>query len=423
VTTRFWHPFADMHRVTGHELVLARGQGAWIEDEDGRRYLDAIAGLWYCIVGHGRAEIAEAAAAQLRTLASYSSFGSLAARPTLDLAERLAAIAPVEDAVVFFGSGGSDAVDTAAKLARRYWDAQGKPERRLIVSREHAYHGMHAFGTGLSGIPAMREGYGGPIVGDTIQVGAHDVDGLERLFAERGSEIAAFIGEPVIGAGGVIPPIDGYWEAVARLCDGYGVLLVADEVVTGFGRLGTAFGAERFDFVPDMVTFAKGVTSGYLPLGGVMVGGRVREPFWDGDGIAVFRHGYTYSGHATACAAALANLDILEAERLVERVRALEPVLAREIARLDEAPLVGETRAIGLTAAVELDPVAVAADPSLAEQVALVSRRYGVLTRALRGVALQISPAFVISEAEIAALVDGLEEALSDVATRAAGRH
>jgi adenosylmethionine-8-amino-7-oxononanoate aminotransferase len=411
-----------MHRVADHELVLTRGEGAWIEDEDGRRYIDATAGLWYCIVGHGRAEIADAASAQLRTLASYSTFGSFVARPTLDLADRLAAEAPIEDAVVFFGSGGSDAVDTAAKLARRYWDAVGRPERRLIVSREHAYHGMHAFGTGLSGIPAMREGYGGPIVGDTIQVGAHDVDGLERLFAERGSQIAAFIGEPVIGAGGVIPPEDGYWQAVARLCDGHGVLLVADEVVTGFGRMGTRYGAERFDFAPDMVTFAKGITSGYLPLGGVLVGGRVREPFWSEPSGAIFRHGYTYSGHATACAAALANLDILDRERLIERVRSLEPVLAREMARLDEAPMVGETRAIGLAAAVELDPAVVAADPGLPEQVAASARRHGVLTRVMRGVALQVSPAFVVSESEIAALVDGLEAALSETAALAATR-
>lgn len=421
--TRFWHPFADMHRVAGHEVVLARGEGAWIEDDGGRRYLDATAGLWYCNVGHGRTEIAEAAAAQLRTLASYSTFGPFATRPTLDLAERLAAMAPVEDAVVFLGSGGSDAVDTAAKLARRYWDVQGRPERRLIVSREHAYHGMHAFGTGLVGIPSMREGYGGPMVGDTVQVGAHDVEGLERLFAERGNEIAAFIGEPVIGAGGVIPPEPGYWQAVTRLCDGYGVLLVADEVITGFGRLGTTFGSERFDLVPDMVTFAKGVTSGYLPLGGVLVGRRVQGPFWDGAAGPVFRHGYTYSGHATACAAALANLDILEGERLVERVRILEPVLAREIARLGEAPLVGETRVVGLTAAVELAQAIVAADPSLPEQVAAAARRHGVLTRVLRGVALQVSPAFVITEAEIVALVDGLEAALSETGALAAAHH
>src|SRR5674476_992590 len=347
MTSHYWHPFADMHRVSGRELIFRRGEGCWIEDVDGRRYLDATAGLWYCNVGHGRREIAEAAAAQQERLAAYSNFGAFATEPTIALTERLAAMAPMDEAVVFLGSGGSDAVDTAAKLARRYWDATGHPERRLIVSREHAYHGMHAFGTGLGGIPANREGYGGPIVGDTIQVGAHDVDELEALFRARSSQIAAFIGEPVIGADGVIPPDDGYWEAVTRLCDAHGILLVVDEVITGFGRLGTMFGSERFGIAPDMVTFAKGVTSGYLPLGGVLVGRRVQEPFWDGPAGPVFRHGYTYSGHATACAAALANLDILEREGLVGRAAALEPVLEREIARLDAAPLVGETRVVG----------------------------------------------------------------------------
>jgi len=258
--TRYWHPFADMHKVQDRELVLVRGVGAWIEDADGRRYLDATAGLWYCNVGHGRTEIADAVSRQLSTLAAYSNFGAFATAPTLELADRLAALAPMEDAVVFFGSGGSDAVDTAAKLARRYWDALGHTEKRIVVSREHAYHGMHAFGTGLAGIPVNREGYGGPIVGDTIQVSAHDVEELERLFRARGREIAAFIGEPVIGAGGVIPPDDGYWEAVTRLCDAHGVLLVADEVITGFGRLGTMFGSERYEIVPDMICFAKGVT-------------------------------------------------------------------------------------------------------------------------------------------------------------------
>jgi adenosylmethionine-8-amino-7-oxononanoate aminotransferase len=414
--THYWHPFADMHRVRDHELVLVRGEGAWIEDVDGRRYLDATAGLWYCNVGHGRRAIADAAAAQLSRLAAYSNFGPFATEPTLALADRLAALAPIEDAAVFFGSGGSDGVDTAAKLARRYWDALGHPERRVIVSREHAYHGMHAFGTGLAGIPVNREGYGGPLVGDTIQVSAHGVDELERLFRERGKEIAAFIGEPVIGAGGVIPPEDGYWEAVTRLCDAHGVLLVADEVITGFGRLGTMFGSERFEIAPDMITFAKGVTSGYLPLGGVLVGRRVAEPFWDGASGPIFRHGYTYSGHATACAAALANLDILEGEGLVARVRSLEPVLAREIGRLDEAPLVGETRVVGLTAAVELDEATLAANPGAPDVVAGALRRHGILTRVLRGVALQVSPPFVITEAEIRLMVDGFEAALAEVA-------
>jgi len=422
MTSHYWHPFADMHRVGGRELILRRGDGCWIEDADGRRYLDATAGLWYCNVGPGRREIARAAAAQLELLAAYSNFGAFATEPTLELTERLARLAPMDEAVVFLGSGGSDAVDTAAKLARRYWDAQGHPERRLIVSREHAYHGMHAFGTGLGGIPANRDGYGGPMVGDTIQVGAHDVNELESLFRTRGAEIAAFIGEPVIGAGGVIPPEEGYWEAVTRLCDARGILLVADEVITGFGRLGTLFGSERYGIAPDMITFAKGVTSGYLPLGGVLVGRRVQQPFWDGETGAVFRHGYTYSGHATACAAALANLDILEREDLVARVAMLEPVLAREMARLDAAPLVGETRAVGLTAAVELDGDALAVDPGLPEAVALAARGHGVLTRVLRGVALQVSPPFVNTETELGTLVDGLEAALAEVGTGLSGR-
>ncbi len=423
MTTSYWHPFADMHKVRDHELVLVRGDGCWIEDADGRRYLDATAGLWYCNVGHGRHEIGAAAARQMSTLAAYSNFGSFTTEPTNVLTDRLAALAPMEDAVVFLGSGGSDAVDTAAKLARRYWAALGHTDKRLIVSREHAYHGMHAFGTGLGGIPVNREGYGGPMVGDTIQVGAHDLDELEHLFKARGREIAAFIGEPVIGAGGVIPPEDGYWEEVTQLCDAHGVILVADEVITGFGRLGTMFGSDRFGMAPDIITFAKGVTSGYLPLGGLLIGRRVQEPFWDGPSGALFRHGYTYSGHATACAAALANLDILEREGLVARVATLEPVLAREIARLDDAPLVSETRVVGLTAAIELEEDVLAVDPGLPEAVAAAARRYGVLTRVLRGVALQVSPPFVITEAEIHGMVDGFEAALAEVGAGVAGRH
>src|SRR5207237_4656002 len=223
-----------------------------------------------------------------------------------------------------------------------------------LIGRRHAYHGMHAWGTSLGGIPANLEGLG-TLVGDVVHVGASSVDDLaaaiERLGPER---VAAFIGEPVVGAGGVIPPPDGYWTAVAELCSEHDLLLIADEVITGCGRRGRWFGCERFGFTPALLVFAKGVTSGYMPLGGVIVGPRVQEPFWSGEGIS-FRHGYTYSGHAAACAAALSNLDILERERLVERVSALEPVFAAKVHSLAEHPLVGETRAIGLVGAVELD--------------------------------------------------------------------
>ncbi len=416
VQTRFWHGFADMHVVADREIVFRHGEGVWLEDVEGRRYLDATAALWYCNVGLGRREIAEAVGDQLVRLAAYSSFGPYTTEPTLVLAERLAAMAPIDDAVVFFGSGGSDAVDTAAKLARRYWDAIGRPEKRVILSREHGYHGMHAFGTGLAGIPANRAGYGGPLVEDVENVPVSDTGALAELLERRAGEVAAFIGEPVVGAGGVIPPEPGYWAEVNRLCREHDVLLIADEVITGFGRTGVPFGTQRYGIEPDMVTFAKGVTSGYVPLGGVLVGPRVRAPFWDEPTGAVFLHGYTYSGHAAACAAAMANLDIIEREGLVERVAELEPVLARTIGALTDAPLVGTVRSVGLMAAVELDEAALAADQGLVNRVVSAAWRHGVLTRVLRGRALHVSPAFVITPEEIGFLADAFRRALEDVA-------
>jgi adenosylmethionine-8-amino-7-oxononanoate aminotransferase len=416
-TTRFWHGFADMHVVKDAEVVIRSGDGVWLETTDGQRLLDATAALWYCAVGYGRREIADAVADQLTRLAAYSSFGAFTSEPTVALAERLAALAPMPDAVVFLGSGGSDAIDTAAKLARRYWDVVGRPEKRIIVSREHGYHGMHAWGTSLAGIPGNKAGYGGAIIDEVIHVGMSDTESLGALFERRGSEIAAFVGEPVIGAGGVYPPEPGYWAEVARLCREHDVLLVADEVITGFGRTGSLWGSTRYGFEPDLVTFAKVVTSGYVPLGGVLVGPRVAAPFWDGSASGpVFVHGYTYSGHAAACVAAMANLDIIERERLVDRVAEMEAPFDTAIRRLDGAPLVGEVRTVGLTAAVAIDPERLAADPGIPARVVGAALRHGVATRVLRGHALHISPAFVITEAEVGTLVDGLAAALADVA-------
>lgn len=416
MSTRFWHGFADMHVVREAELVLRAGDGVWVEDVEGRRYLDATAALWYCNVGYGRREIAEAVHDQLLRLAAYSSFGPYTTEPTVRLAERLAALAPIPDAVVFLASGGSDAVDSAAKLVRRYWDVMGRPEKRIIVSREHGYHGMHAWGTSLGGIPANKAGYGGEIIEEVVHVGAGDTETLGALFERRAGEIAAFIGEPVVGAGGVIPPEPGYWAEVARLCREHDVLLVADEVITGFGRLGTWWGSERYGIEPDIVTFAKGVTSGYLPLGGLLVGRRVAEPFWwEPVPGAVWRHGYTYSGHATACAAALANLDILEREGLVERVARLEDHLAAAAGSLARAPLVGEVRSVGLMAAVELERKVLAADPGAVERVVVAMRKRGVLSRSIGGRAVQISPAFVIEPSEIDRIVEAIGGALEEV--------
>ena len=367
-STPLWHPFAAMGKVDGHELVLVRGEGCTVWDDDGNEYVDATAGLWFANVGHGRAEIADAVAMQLRTLAAHNIFGDYANQPALDLAARLAGLAPVEDGAVFFGNGGGDAVDTAAKIVRRYWALMGQPQRTV----------------------------------------PHEDSGeLARVLDELGDRAAAFIGEPVIGAGGVIPPADGYWPEVERICRERDVLLICDEVISGFGRLGTWFGCERYAFTPDLITCAKGVSSGYVPLGAVIASGKVREPFWREDS-APFLHGGTYAGHPGACVAGLVNLGIIERERLVERAAALEPVLRDLLEPLRGERGVADVRSAGLAAAVELDASVLEANPGAPMAAVLAARRHGVLTRPLRGVALQISPPLVISEDELATIVAGV---------------
>src|SRR5947207_973556 len=312
-------------------------------------------------------------------------------------------------------------VEEEAAVSTAFWHPFANMARvagkELVISRGYAYHGLHAWGTSLGGIPANVECLG-PLVADVVHVDASSADDLaaaiDRLGAER---VAAFIGEPVVGAGGVLPPPEGYWTAVAELCREQDVLLIADEVITGFGRLGCWFGCERFGFTPDLLVFAKGVSSGYMPLGGVVVGPRVQEPFWRGEGTW-FRHGYTYSGHAAACAAGIANLDILERERLVERVAELEALFAEKVHSLAEHPLVGETRAIGLVGAVELAAAELEREPELVERAVALAPDPGVLTRALRGCALHLSPPFIIEPEQIDALVDGLRQALEAIQDR-----
>jgi putrescine---pyruvate transaminase len=417
MTTTFWHGFADMHTVKDAEIVFRSGEGVWLEATDGRRFIDATAALWYCAVGYGRDEIADAVADQLRRLPASSSFGAYTSEPTVQLAARLSALAPMDDAVVFLGSGGSDGVDTAAKLVRRYWDVMGRPEKRIIVSREHSYHGMHAWGTSLAGMPGNKAGYGGAFIDEVVHVGIDDTESLGALFERQGREIAAFIGEPVVGAGGVYLPDPAYWAEVQRLCREHDVLLIADEVITGFGRTGALWGSLRYGIEPDLVVFAKVVTSGYQPLGGVLVGRRVAGPFWAGsDPGPMFVHGYTYSGHAAACVAAMANLDIIEREGLVARVASMEGAFDTAVRRLSGAPLVGEVRTVGFTAAVAVAPDRLAADPGIPGKVVAAALRHGVATRVLRGHAIHISPAFTITPEEIDVMVDGLGAAFEDVA-------
>ncbi|MGH2780981.1 MAG: aspartate aminotransferase family protein, partial [Thermoleophilaceae bacterium] len=410
-----WHPFADMARVPGDEVTLVSGEGSWVTDDQGHRYLDASAALWFCNVGHGRGELADAAAAQMRKLAAYYTFDVFANEPALELARRLALVAPTGPrSAAFFTSGGSEAVDTAAKLARRYWHVRGEEQRRVVIAREGAYHGMAAFGTSLAGIAPNRAGWG-PLVQEVVHVEADSVGALADALERHGSAVAGFIGEPVIGAGGVRPPAPGYWDQVQALCREHDVLLIVDEVVTGFGRLGTAFACERYGIAPDLLCAAKGITSGYAPLGVVLSGARVRDALW-APGVGAVRHGYTYSGHAAACAVALANLDVLERELLYDRVRTLEPILAERLGPLAEHPLVHEVRSVGLLAGVELDAAARARTPDLVERVVRRARTRGVLVRNLVGHTLQISPPFVIDAEELTLLAEVLRAALDDTA-------
>jgi putrescine---pyruvate transaminase len=415
--TRFWHPVADMSSVAeSGEFLLDRADGIHVWDVDGNRYLDATAALWYCNVGYGREEIADAAYAQLRRLPAYAHYGDVSTRPTTDLAERIASIAPMDDAVVFFTSGGGESIETAVKLVRRFWSLQGHDERTIVVSRDRAYHGLAGYGTSIVGSDTFTVGVG-PVAGDTLRVPWDDAGALAPAIDEVGAErVAAFFCEPIMGAGGVLLPPPGYLEEVRRVCRERDVVFVVDEVICGFGRVGDWFASSRFELDPDVVTFAKGVTSGYVQLGGVIVGARVREPFWS-PGAGVWRHGYTYSGHATATAAAHANLDIMERESLPDRARALEAELARALRPLAEHALVSEIRSgLGVVAAVQLSPDALASDASLLDRAVLAARRHGVLTRGLLGGALQVSPALIIDAEGLAALAEGLREALDDVA-------
>jgi putrescine aminotransferase len=412
--TRLWHPFADMHAVRASELVIVGGDGAWVWDADGNRYLDGTASLWCVNVGHGRDEIARAVHDQMGRLASYSAFGPFANEPARALAERLCAHAPLDDPRVFFGSGGGDAIDTAAKLARRYFTATGQPDRVHLVSRVAGYHGTHGLGTALGGIAPNAEGMG-PLDPAVSHVPHDSLEALESEVARLGADrVAAVFIEPVMGAGGVHLPRPGYVEGVAELCRRTGILLVVDSVICAFGRLGTWFGAERFGVRPDLLTFAKGVTSGYLPLGGVLVGARVAAPFWDEPGTP-FRHGPTYSAHPSCCVAAMANLDLMESEGLIRRGAELEAAVAGALGSLDGHPLVGGIRAgIGALGAVAFAPDALEAYPDLPQRVFARVREHGAFVRALAD-CVAISPPLVITEDEIRRLADLIGEALDTV--------
>jgi adenosylmethionine-8-amino-7-oxononanoate aminotransferase len=319
----------------------------------------------------------------------------------------------MDGAKIFFTSGGGDSIDTAAKMVRAYFAAIGQPDRTILLHREHSYHGTHGLGTSLAGIPGNR--VAPPFVPDVVQTAWNDAEMLEETIRELGAErVAAFFCEPVIGAGGVLPPPPGYLEAAAEVCARHGVLFVADAVICGFGRLGNWFGIERFGVRPDLVVFAKGVTSGYQPLGGVVVSGRVAEPFWDRPG-QVFKHGQTYSGHPVACAAALATIGVLERDGLLERARQTEETLAQVLKGLADHPLVDHVRAgTGVLGALELDARQVAARPDLPAVLFAAIRERGVLVRPM-GSSLGFSPPLTVTDEHLDLMADAVRIGLDSV--------
>lgn len=392
----FLHPFASAARPESSFRRIVRAEGTTLWDSEGNRYLDAMANLWNCHVGHGRPEIIDAIAGQLRQLDCYNTFDPFTNDVAVAAAEAIRERSPHPDGRVFLGCSGSDAVDTALKLVRHVHDRGGDGERQMVITRGRGYHGTNFGGTSVQGIEGNRIGWGALLEG-VHQVPGDDIEAVSVLFATHGERIAAVLAEPVQGAGGVHPPSDGYLQGLRRLCDEHGALLVLDEVITGFGRTGSWFAAQTYDVVPDVMTFAKGVTSGYQPLSGVVVSAAVADRLADPD--AMLRTGYTYSGHPAACAAAVANIAVLADERLVERASAIGDRLGPALGALVADGAVVAHRGVGAIWAVDLEGEALPVRDRMLDA--------GVVTRPI-GNTLAVCPPLTISDEEIDHLVDVL---------------
>ncbi len=429
------HPVSNLHAVRRDgPLVLARGEDVWLWDTDGHRYLDGFAGLWNVNVGHGRAELAQAAAAQMETVAFVPTFFGLAAPPTIELAAKLADLLPAPLNHFQFTSGGAESNETALKIARYHWWLKGRPEKIKILSRRMAYHGIAMGALAATGIPGYHEGFGPPTPGFVHLTPPYPYrDGaglsedefvaklareLEETIAREGADtIAAFIGEPVQGAGGVVVPPDGYWRAIAPILEAHDILLIFDEVICGFGRTGTMFGMQQYGVVPDIVAFAKGITSGYIPLGGVGVSDEIFDTLSAPD--RMFMHGFTYSGHPVACAVALPNIRIIEEENLPANAAAGGAYLLAELSKLLDRPYVGNVRGKGLMLLVE-----VVADKATKAKLDPAQNAGGKLTKATRDRGLivrctndgiAVAPPLTIQRPELDVLAAAIGDALDEV--------
>lgn len=424
--------------------IWVEGRGAVIKDSTGREYLDGLAGLWNVTVGHGRESLAKAAHNQMATLAYCSSYAGSTNYPAIALAERLSEIAYPSINTFFFTSGGAEATESSIKTARFYWKAQGKADKTKIISRHRAYHGLTLAAMSATGLPAFwpmfeprvpgffhidaPDPYRFVNPGPGVSIGVAAANQLEAAILREGADtVAAFIAEPVQGAGGVIVPPPDYFPRIREICDRHDVLLIADEVITGFGRTGKWFGLEHYGIEPDIMQFAKGITSGYIPLGGIGVSDAIREVI---NGVAPgkrWMHAYTYSGHPTCCAVALKNLEIIDDEQLVERAARLGVQLAERLQSLTSLDGVGDVRSHGLIGAVEIvaDKTTKALHPPEAQMASRLTEAMlerGLLTR----VALDcicISPPLVVSEAQLDRVVEIIADAVPAAlaATRGVG--
>ena len=417
-------------------MQLVKGRGVYVWDANGRKYLDGLASLWNVTVGHGRPEIRRAVAAQMQQLEYAPTLLGFSSAPAEELAARIARLAPKGLTRVMFTSGGSEANETVIRLVRLYWRLRQRNDKIKIVALNRAYHGSSTGAASLTGLPYFHKYYE-PLLEGVVRMprpfcyrcelnlkypecGIACADELERIIKREGADtVGAFIAEPVQGVGGVIVPPPGYFERIRAICDKYEVLMVADEVITGFGRLGHNFGIQRWNVAPDMISFAKGVTSGYLPLGGVIMRESMYQTLLAAGPDFSLHHGFTYSGHPTVCAAGLANLDIIKREKLVARARKLAPYFARTLGALAHHPIVGEVRTAGLMGALELvsdkaSKVPLSAELNVPARIRGAALQRGVIVRASVDT-IVVCPPLTIKEKEIDQIVATLDEALMQV--------
>jgi len=415
-------------------LVIERGQGVWLYTTDGQEILDGMAGLWNVNVGYGNEELAQAAYDQMKKMAFTSNFAGMTNLPSIQLAEKLAGFAYDGLNTTFFASGGSEANDSAFKTARYYWKRKGKPTKTKIIARRGAYHGVTMYATFATGLEKYHTMFG-PAIPDFIHIPApnpYRFEGelrpgetigqaaarlLEEAILREGAEhIAAFIAEPVMGVGGVIVPPDDYFPLVRQICDKYEILFIADEVITGFGRTGAWFALKHWGVKPDILSFAKAITSGYAQLGGIQISDEIRETIETASEGEAYMHGYTYSGHATACAVGLKNLEIMERENFPERAKKLGKRLLEDLQTLKEFPFVGDVRGLGLVCGVEIvaDKAAKNPDPALAMRIFKAAQTHGLRSRPL-GATLAFAPPLVISEEEVDEIVKRLGAAMDGI--------